>query len=68
MNFSTLTSLNEVISGEKDTIFFFNINVDTTSKIYDYFNDNNYITFGASTNTESIDPSFSVLYKYYKNY
>ena len=64
VNFSTLTSLEHIIGGENEKIFFFNVNVYETSMIYDYFNDYNYLTFGPSSDTtESTDPTFSVIFK-----
>ena len=68
MNFSTLVNLEHVIGGEKETIFFFNVNVEQTSVVYDYFNDNNFIILGPSESTESSDPTFSVILFLFLNF
>ena len=41
-------------------MFLFNVNVDTTPIIYDYYENNNYLTFGPSEVIETIDPTFTV--------
>ena len=49
------------MAGERETLWFFNLNVAKTDIIYDYFESNNYLTFGPSLNIETTDPAFSVL-------
>lgn len=52
-----------MIGGEKDQIFFFNVNVDYTPIVYDHYENNNYMTFGPSDENEiNHDPEFTVFF------